>query len=61
MILRYLYISLSGPGADELLHLTRACLNSSFEKGTQAMVGLGLISLKISVSTCQWSAVLKVV
>jgi len=51
MTLRCHYISLSGPGTDELLHLIRACLNSSFENGTQFMVGLDLSSLKTSVLT----------
>ena len=60
MILRYLHVSLSGSGADELLYLFRACLNSSFEKGAHAVMGFGLSSLKMSISTCLCSVVLKV-
>jgi len=51
MILRCLHVSLSGPGTDKSLHLVRACLNSSFEKGTQSMVSLELSLLRTSVST----------
>ena len=51
MVLRCHYVSLSGPGAEELLHLINACLNSSFENGTQVAVVLDLISLRTSVLT----------
>jgi len=51
---------LSGPGAEELLHLMRACWNSSFEKGTQIEVGLDPISLRTSSSIWQWRAKLNV-
>ena len=51
MTLRCLHVSLLEPSANELLHLIKACLNSSFEKGTQSMVGLELNSLRTSVST----------
>ena len=59
MALRWHYISLSGPGNDELLHLIIAYLNSSLEKELQAEVTLHLISLRILVSTWQLRAVLK--
>ena len=50
MVLRCYHISLSGPGADKLLHLVRAWWNSSFKKGAQIVVGLGLILLRTSLS-----------
>ena len=60
MILRYCYISLSRPEADELLYLVRAWQNSSFEKRTQIVVGFGLISLKTSSLISRWRAELNV-
>ena len=51
MTLRCRHVSLLGPSAEELLHLIRACLNSSFENGTQYMVSLDLSSLRTSVLT----------
>ena len=51
MTLRCRHISLSRPSADELLHLIRTCLNSSFENGTQFIVGLDPSSLRTSVLT----------
>ena len=60
MVLRCRYISLSGPGADKLLHLVRAWWSSSFEKGAQTIVGLGLISLRTSSSIGWWRAELNV-
>ena len=51
MALRCHHVSLSGLGAEELLHLIKAHLNSSFKNGTQLVVGLDLISLRTSVST----------
>ena len=60
MVLRCRHISLSGLGADELLHLIIARLNSSIENSSQVVVVLNPISLRISVSTWQWSTVLKV-
>ena len=51
MILRWLHINLSGPGAEELLQLDKASLNSSFEKEDQGEVGLLVISLRMSIST----------
>ena len=50
MVLRCRHVSLSRPGADELLYLVRAWQNSSFEKGAQIVVGLGSISLRTSLS-----------
>jgi len=60
MVLRCHYISLSEPGANELLHLVRAWQNSSFEKGAQIVVGLGSISLRTSLSISRWRAELNV-
>jgi len=51
MVLRCRHVSLSGPGAEELLHLINAHLNSSFENGTQVAVVLDPISLRTLVST----------
>ena len=61
IVLRWRHISLSGPGAEELLHLIRACQNSSFEKETQIKVGLDPISLRTSSSIWWWRAKLNVV
>jgi len=61
MVLRCRHISLSRPGADELLHLVRAWQNFSFKKGAQIVVGLGSISLRTSSSIGQWRAELNVV
>jgi len=60
MVLRWCHVSLSEPGAEELLHLMRACRNSSFEKGTQIEVGLDPISLRTSSSIWRWRAKLNV-
>ena len=60
MVLRWCYVSLSGPRAEELLHLMRACWNSSFEKGTQVEMGLDPILLRTSLSIWWWRAELKV-
>ena len=51
MVLRYHHISLSGPGADELLHLIIAYLNTSIENSSYMVVVLNLISLRTLVST----------
>ena len=51
MVLRCCHISLSGLGAEELLHLINAHQNSSFKNGTQVVVVLDPISLRTSVST----------
>ena len=59
MVLRCCHVSLSGPGADELLHLIIACLNSSIENGFHVVVVLNPISLRTSVLTWWWSVVLK--
>ena len=60
MALRWHHISLLEPGTEKLLHLTRACLNYSFENGTQFKVSLDPISLRTSTSIWQWRAVLNV-
>ena len=60
ILLRWLYINLSGPCAEELLQLDKTDLNSSFEKASQGEVDLSVISLRIFISTCQWRAILKV-
>jgi len=44
---------LSGPGAEELLQLDMASLNSSFEKEGQGEVDLLAISLRMSILTWQ--------
>ena len=49
MVLRCCHVSLSGPGADELLHLIIACLNSSIENSSHVVVVLNPISLRTSV------------
>ena len=51
MALRCHHVSLSEPGAEELLHLIKSHLNSSFENRTQLVVGLDLILLRTLVST----------
>ena len=51
MVLRCHHVSLSGLGAEELLYLINARLNSSFENRTQVAVVLDPISLRTSVST----------
>ena len=61
MVLRCRHISLSGPGAEELLYLINAYLNSSFKNRTQVAVVLDPISLRTSVLTCRWRVVLNVV
>ena len=58
--LRYLYKSLFGLGADELLHFTIGLMNSSSEKGTYGDVKQEEILLKISSLTYWSCAVLKV-
>jgi len=50
-LLRSLHEILSGPGADKLLHLLIALLNSSFEKGAYSETGFDGISSKILVLT----------
>ena len=58
IILRWLYDNLSGPGAEALLQLAIAILNSSFENKGQGEVSFLGISSRISMSTWQWRAVL---
>ena len=58
MDLRWHHINLSGPGADELLHLLITCLNSSLEKGYHCEVGLQSISLSTFRLTYQLRVVL---
>ena len=60
MILRWLHDNLSGLGAEALLQLAIAILNSSLENKGQEEVGLSMISLRISTSTWWWRAVLNV-
>jgi len=60
IVFKWLHDNLSGPGADELLQLASASLNSSFEKVGQDEMGLSVISSRISTSTWQWSAILNV-
>ena len=60
MVLRCCYVSLLEPDAEELLHLINTRLNSSFKNRTQVAVVLDSISLRISVSTWRWKAVLNV-
>ena len=60
MILRWLYDNLSGLGAEALLQLAIAILNSSLENKGQEEVGLSMISSRISTSTWWWRAVLNV-
>jgi len=60
IILRWFHENLSGPGAEELLQLDNANLNSSLENSGQDMVGLSLILLRVDVSTWQLLAILKV-
>ena len=49
--LRWLQDSLSGSGADKLLHLLMAFVNSPFENGGYSSDGLSEISSEISTST----------
>ena len=58
--LKWLYKSLSRPGADELFHFTIKLMNSSLEKGTYRDVKQKGILLRISSLTCQSYAILKV-
>ena len=60
MLLRCLHKSFSGPGAEELLHLTIACLNSSFEKEFYRETSLQSILLRISMLIGRFWAVLNV-
>ena len=60
MILRWLHDNLSGLGAEALLQLAIAILNSSLENKGQEEVGLSMISSRISTSTWWWRAVLNV-
>ena len=60
IILRWLHDNLSGPGAEVLLQLAIAILNSSFENGGQGEIGFLGISSRILTSTWQWRAVLNV-
>ena len=57
--LRCLHDSLSSPGVDKLLQLSKVILNSSFENGAQVEVCLFLILSKMLVLTWWWSTVLK--
>ena len=52
--LRWLYESLSGLGADNLLYLVIDLVNSSFKKDGHLLDGLSGISSKISTSTWQF-------
>jgi len=60
IILRWHHDNLSGLGAEGLLQLDIVVLNSSFENTSQGMVGLSIISLRISISTWWLLAILKV-
>jgi len=60
IILRWFHKRLSGPGAEELLQLDNANLNSSLENSGQDMMDLSLISSRIDVSTWRLLTVLKV-
>ena len=60
MVLRCRHVSLSGLGADELLHFITVYLNSSIKNGFHVKVVLNPILLRTLVSTWQWSTVLKV-
>ena len=60
IVFKWLHNNLSRPGADELLQLASASLNSSFEKVGQDEMGLSVISLRILISTWWWSTVLNV-
>ena len=51
--LRCLHNTLSGPGADELLHLDKALVNSSFENQVQGAEGKVLSLFKTSFSIIQ--------
>jgi len=50
LTLRCLHTSLSGPGVDEILHLTITLVNSSSKKGFQVDVANEVISLRTSSS-----------
>jgi len=52
MNFRYCHESLSGPGAEELLHFVIACLSSSLENGAQRVIDLWLILLRMSMLVC---------
>ena len=60
IVLRCHYVSLSGLGAEELLHFINVHLNFSFKNRTQVVVVLDPISLRTSASTWWWRAVLNV-
>ena len=49
MVLRCHHVSLSRPGADELLHLIIACLNSSIKNGFYVVVVLNPIIKDIGI------------
>ena len=51
MCLRWHQMTLSGPGADKLLHLLIAFLNSNLKNSSHDEVNLFLISLRILTST----------
>jgi len=60
IVFKWLHDNLSELGADELLQLASASLNSSFEKVGQDEMSLSVISSRILTSTWWWSAVLNV-
>ena len=59
MDLRCLHNSLPSPGVNELLQLSKAILNFSFENRAQIEICLFLISSRILMLTWWWRAVLK--
>jgi len=60
MNFKWHHVNLSGPGADKLLHLLIADLNSSLEKRLQEKEGLCSTLLRMLRSTCRFRAVLNV-
>jgi len=60
MCLRWCQVTLSGPGADELLYLLITFLNSNLENSSHDEVDLFLISLRISTLTWRLIAWLNV-
>ena len=59
MSFKWHHVSLSGPGADESLHLLIADLNSVLEKGLHLWDSLHSTSFRMLRLTWQWKAVLK--
>ena len=51
IIFKWLHDNLLEPGANELLQLDKASLNSSFKKVGHGEMGLSVISLRISTLT----------